>query len=253
MSLNPLAPVTDYQSMLNRIFWFTTASALVGVWMLRIYIEPLENSLSQIDFTLAFGGDKILPIPGGYLLPALAVGMLTRIFHLHARISDWLGIRECFDVEVIIAELATQSGVETLLVPHDDWMRSRHHVMRRAFYPFVSGSQPEIDAQLIQQALDAWSWLWIGVEATVVFTLTGLGLVAGAAYEPGFLTIAGTLLTAAVALPAMRGQCRRYAIAQVRAILADPTRAAIIRVMFAELTGQRYADTNQRYKDRRAA
>ena len=29
MPLNPLAPVTDYQSMLNRIFWFTTAAALV--------------------------------------------------------------------------------------------------------------------------------------------------------------------------------------------------------------------------------
>lgn len=240
MSLNPLSPVTDYQSMLNRIFWFTTASALVGTWMLRIYIPALERSLNQIDFTVAFGGDKILPMPGGYLLPALAVGMLTRIFHLHARISDWLGIRECFDVEVIIAELAAQSGINLSLVREDEWMRSRHSIMRRAFYPFVSGAQPEIDTHLIQQALDAWSWFWIGVEASLVFTVAGLGLIAGAAYEPGFLTIGGTLLAAAIALPAMRGQCRRYAIAQVRAILADPTRAAIVRVTFHEITGDLY-------------
>ena len=82
---------------------------------------------------------------------------------------------------------------------------------------------------LIQQALDAWSWFWIGIEATLVFTLTGLGLIAGGAFEAGLLTIAGTLLFAANGLPAMRGQCQRYAIAQVRAIVADPIRATAVR------------------------
>ena len=46
MSLSPLTPVTDYQSMLNRIFWFTTASALVGVWMLRLDIPRLDALLN---------------------------------------------------------------------------------------------------------------------------------------------------------------------------------------------------------------
>jgi hypothetical protein len=31
MSFNPLAPVVDYQSMLNRIFWFVSVSALERV------------------------------------------------------------------------------------------------------------------------------------------------------------------------------------------------------------------------------
>jgi hypothetical protein len=241
MAVNPLAPVTDYQSMLNRIFWFTLASALVGVWLLRLYIKPLDELLTQIDFTLAFGRDKILPIPGGYLFPALAVGLVTRIYRLHARISDWLAIRECFDLDVIIAELAAQLGLDLSLVPADELRRSRHHIMRQAFYPYVSGPQPTIDQQLIMQALDAWSWFWIGTEATLVFTLVGLGLVAGGAYEPGFLTVGTTILLAAIGLPAMRGQCARYAIAQVRAILSDPTRATTIRATFAELSRDRRA------------
>jgi len=240
MSLNPLSPVTDYQSMLNRIFWFTSAAALAGAWMLRLYIPDLDRWLGQIDFTVALGGDKILPIPGGYLLPALAVGMLTRIYHLHARISDWLGIRECFDVEVILAEIAAQLSIDLAPFGEEQLMKSRHSIMRRAFYPFVGGPQPQIDPQLIQQALDAWSWFWIGIEATLVFTLTGLGLIAGGLYEVGLLTIGGTLLAAAVSLPAMRRQCRRYAIAQVRAILADPLRAATIRAAFAELANDRF-------------
>jgi hypothetical protein len=31
----------------------------------------------------------------------------------------------------------------------------------------------------------------------------------------------------------MRSQCQRYAVAQVRAILADPARANIVRAVFA--------------------
>ena len=242
MSLNPLAQVSDYQSMLNRIFWFTTASALVGVWMLRLYIPGLERSLSQIDFTVAFGGDKILPMPGGYLLPALAVGLVTRIFHVHARISDWLGIRECFDVEVIIRELAAQAGIDLSLVADGQIRNSRQSIMRKTFYPYVSGSQPHIDSQLVQQALDAWSWLWIGIEATLVFTLTGFGLIAGGALTDGLITIGSALLVAAIGLPAIRSQCERYAIAQVRAIVADPVRAQAVRSALKELSVNQYTD-----------
>ena len=71
MSFSPLTPVTDYQSMLNRIFWFTTVAALVGVWMLRMNVTELDTLLSRIDFTVDLGGNKILPMPGGYLIPAL--------------------------------------------------------------------------------------------------------------------------------------------------------------------------------------
>jgi hypothetical protein len=241
MSLSPLTPVTDYQSMLNRIFWFTTASALAGVWMLRLYIPPLDDLLKQIDFTVAFGNDKILPIPGGYLLPALAVGMTTRIYRLHARISDWLAIRECFDLDVIIAEFASQLDVDLTHIPEQQLLARRHQIMRTAFYPFVSGPNPQIDHSLVLQALDAWSWFWIGIEATLVFLLTGLALIAGSAYQPGLITVAATLVLAALALPAMRTQCARYAVAQVRTILVDPTREDSVRSAFSDIVPARFA------------
>src|SRR6185369_12692773 len=109
------------------------------------------------------------------------------------------------------------------------------------FYPFVSGTHPSIDQQLVHQALDAWSWFWIGVEAAFVFLLTGFGLIAGGTYEVGLETIGGAIVFAAIGLPAMRGQCSRYAIAQVRTIVADPARAAAISEAFAELAEDRYA------------
>ena len=237
MPLNPLAPVTDYQSMLNRIFWFTSASALAAIWMLRVYIPGLDTALTKVDFTVAFGGNKALPIPGGYLFPALAVGIVTRVYRLHARVSDCLGIRECFDIEVIIGELADQLGIDLTPVGKERLQQCRPSVMRKAFYPFVNGSQPQIDPQLVQQALDAWSWFWIGVEATLLFTLTGVGLITSGVYNIGFYTIGVSLLLAVMGLPPIRGQCRRYAVAQVRAILDDPVRATAARTAFDELAG----------------
>jgi hypothetical protein len=180
-------------------------------------------------------------MPGGYLLPALAVGILTRIYRMHSRISDWLGIREHFDIEVIIKTLAAQVAIDITPIPEEQLIIHRHGIMRRAFYAFVSGPEPQIDPQLIQQALDAWSWFWVGVEASVVFVLCGLGLIAGSVYEVGLQTIGGTLILAAVGLPAMRAQCKRYAIAQVRAIVSEPVRASVVRSTFAELISDRIA------------
>jgi hypothetical protein len=236
MSFNPLAPVTDYQSMLNRIFWFVTGSALVAVWVSRLNNAALDTWLRQIDFNVEFGGNQMLPVPGGYLFPALAVGMLTRVFRLHAQISDLLGIRESFDVQVIIAEFAAQLGIDLESVSYDELVERRHNIMRQAFYAYVSGSQPQIDQKLVEQALDSWSWFWVGLESTSVFVLAGLWLVASGTLSVGLQTIAGAVVFAAIGLPAMRNQCRRYAIAQVRAIVGDSRRAEVVRAAFADVT-----------------
>jgi hypothetical protein len=240
-SLNPLAPVTDYQSMLNRIFWFTSASALVAIWMLRLHNPALNSLLNQIDLQVEFSSDKTLPIPGGFLFPALAIGMLTRVFRLHARISDWFGIRETFDIQVILQEFAAELDLDVSSLTYEQLAENRHSIMRSTFYAFVSGSRPAVDEQLVCQALDAWSWFWVGIEATLVFTLAGFGLIACGEILPGLETVGVATGLAALGLPAMRRQCARYAIAQVRAILEDPARAAVVRGAFAGLSPDRYA------------
>ncbi len=68
-----------------------------------------------------------------------------------------------------------------------------------------------------------WSWFWITIEATVVFVLTGFALIACGVQQTGFIVVLTSLIVAAVALPSIRSECRRYAIAQVRAIVTDPT------------------------------
>jgi hypothetical protein len=89
----------------------------------------------------------------------------------------------------------------------------------------------------VGQALDAWSWYWIGVEAVVLFMLTGFWLASSGVYRVGFETLGGALAFAMLGMPALGRQCRRYAVAQVRAIVADPARAATVRQAIAEATG----------------
>ena len=235
MALNPLAPVTDYQSMLNRIFWFTSAAALGAIGLLGAHVPMIETALARIDFDLDSGEGTFLPIPAGYLLPALAVGLLVRVYRVHGQISHWLGISERFDVDVIIKELARRSGIAVESVPDHQWVDHRHDIMQRAFYRFASSRAPQIDEHLIHQALDQWSWFWIGLDAAVVYAIAGFGLIACQAYTVGALTLGGALVGAAVGLPMIRRQCQRYAIAQVKSIVADPTRAAEVRQAFAWL------------------
>jgi hypothetical protein len=233
--LNPVAPVTDYHSMLTRIFWFTSAAALAALWLLRHNIPALDAALAQLDAAVA--AERSLP--AGYVLPALLVGIAARVFRLHARLSDLLGIRECFDLEVIIAEFADELHIDLKSLTPAQLRAARHNLMRKGFYPYVASQSPQIDAQLIHQALDAWSWFWIGVESTLVFTLTSFALVAAGSHRLGLQTFGYTLAFALVCLPALRRQCQRYAVAQVRAILADKTRAAAVRAAFNELTSEK--------------
>lgn len=237
MPLNPLAAVTDYPSMLNRIFWFTTASAVGAVWLLRTHVPSIDAALAPIDFAVALEGGKALPTSAGYLLPALGVAILAHVFRLHGRISDWLRIRERFDLEAIIGDFAAQLEVDLSAVDPGELRLQRHAIMRTAFYPFVSGPTPAIDSELVQQALDAWSWYWIGVVATLIYAATGVALVACGGVEIGIQTIGAALILGSAGLAAMRTQCRRYAHAQVRAILADRARAATVRSALVEAAG----------------
>jgi hypothetical protein len=241
MAINPLTPVTDYQSSLNRIFWFTSAAALGAVWLLRKHLPAVDVVLSRFDFDAQSGAGKLLPIAGGYLIPALAVGLVSRIFRVHSQLGHWLGIRERFDIDVILHELARRIGLDVENISEEEWLTHRHDLMRQAFYQFANSRAPQIDEHLIHQAIDLWSWFWIGLESAVVFVVTGLALVALGQPEVGLTTFGSAIAGAVVALPMIRLQCKRYAIAQVRAILSDPSREALVRQVFASLAPQQPA------------
>ena len=232
MSLNPLAPVTDYQSSLNRIFWFTSLAALAATSMIQAHIPEVKHALIHLDEALGTSIDDMLPIRAGILLPAITIGLLARIYRLHGRISHWLGISERFDIDIIIPEFAKQLGIEPDSISEAERLEHRHDIMREAFYRFTGSHSPEIDSHLVYQAIDLWSWFWSGVQSAAIFIVTGLVLIATRNYQAGGFTILLTISLSAVGLPAIRRSCRRYALAQVKSIMSDPLREATVRKAF---------------------
>ncbi len=230
---NPLSSVTDYQTMLNRIFWFVAGAALVAISLLRAQVPAIDQGLRAIDLSVAIGGEQPLPVPAGSLLPALVLGLVCRMVRPHARLSDWLGIRERFDIDVVLHELASRVRVDLSLIGDERLAERRRALMRQTFYRYVSGHPVAIDPQLVHQALDSWSWFWITMETATLFVGTSLLMVACGAHEPGIRALLVTLVVAAGALPTLRAKCRRLAIAQVRAILSDDRRREEVRAALA--------------------
>ncbi|MCA9261863.1 MAG: hypothetical protein KDA61_21745, partial [Planctomycetales bacterium] len=139
-------------------------------------------------------------------------------------------------VDVIIQQLAKRSGVDLSQIDDDKLVAHRHEIMRHGFYRFSATTNPEIDLDLVHQALDAWSWFWSGLEAATILVLTSFVLVACGAWNPGALTLSTTLALSALGLPMIRRQGARFAVAQVREICADEQRIAQVRHAFACLT-----------------
>lgn len=219
--------------MQTRIFWFTSAFALVAIWLVRSQVPMLDAWLDHVDLELKLDDDRLVQLPASYLAPALGMGLLVRVFRVHTLLGDWLGIRERFDVDVIIDELAYRTGVSLEGVSDEVLVAERVAIMRRGFYQFVGGRRPQIDELLVEQALDSWSWFWIGLDAVAMFAMTGLLLVALGAGQVGMTVLLAAVAFAAVGLPALRNECRRYAVAQVRAIVSDPQRAAEVAAALA--------------------
>jgi hypothetical protein len=234
MSLNPLAQVTDYPTMLNRIFLFTTLFATTATWILRTHSEVINGLLSWLDIPIDTDYVKNVRLLG-YLLPGLLIGLIARTIRLHDRISDVFGIRLRFDVDHILVPLAEGSGFPVGTLSMDTLRTSRSRVIGPVFYRYVSSTAPVIDRHFIYEALDWWSWYWVLLEGVAVFMPCGAFLLWIGAYKPGAIILAVCLVVLFLIMPFYRRHCAKRSQAEVDEILRDPIRQAEIRSAFVAL------------------
>jgi hypothetical protein len=157
MSINPLAQVKNYSSMLNRIFLCTAISASVATAILRAHWKWLDELLKPLDIPIELIGLKDQKW-FGYIVPGVAFAFIARTIRLHDRLSDLLWIRAIFDVHHILLPLAQESGFPVGKLKMKTLYAQRNALMGDAFYKFVSSTNPKIDKHLIYEALDWWSW-----------------------------------------------------------------------------------------------
>src|SRR5262245_8904755 len=94
LPLSPIPKITDYQSMLRRIAIYSFITGGVATFVLRKRSPQIDAVLSYLDINIEADVGPFKKIrAAGYLLPAIAIAILSYGFRLHDWISYFLGIR----------------------------------------------------------------------------------------------------------------------------------------------------------------
>jgi hypothetical protein len=223
MSLNPFASVDNYAaSMLNKIGVFSFFALLGAIALLRSYLPSLDAILASLSPEIEVAGIKV---GAGTVIPAILLALMSRMFKLHDRLSDLLGIRRRFDQEAILLPMALASGA-TLSIEQVRRLRERRReFMGLVFYKYVSSTKDkaEIDRHAITIALDQWAWYWILLEACFFALVTSIVLIIVGHLAPAVWLLLA-ILTAQGLLLMSRGLSVGFALDEVALVLSERDR-----------------------------
>ena len=158
------------------------------------------------------------------LVFGMLIGLVFFIFHVHDRISDVFKIRARFDRKHIIQPLASAVNLPLNDRQMNVIMKEHDRYMRNLFYKYTSSKaeKPLVDKHDVEQALESWSWFWVGLEGAVIWLMgSSLAFAIGSEAKPWVFVI---LLTTYVTLMGLIWPfLKRRARAQVEAIADDAT------------------------------
>jgi hypothetical protein len=233
MSLNPFETVQNYSAMLNKIAVYTFCVALATVLLMRNQSQVVNDALAAMSFAIPLGS---LTVPVGTLLPAFGMAFMSRVFKLHDRLSDVLGIRRRFDRTEILLPLAAASGATLSIDQIESIAKERNNLMGKVFYKFASSDEKKtkIDSHYVAMALDQWSWYWVVLEA--MFVVAAGGVILLVLGHRGMAVMAAGVVFAGMALLEMiREFCAKYARDEIREILKVKGAPSEIRNAFNAL------------------
>lgn len=219
----PKLTVSNYPEMLRKLSTATLFVTIGCLTLLRVYLESVDGILKQLDVITpsvpVFGPVKI---PFGTFSVAVIVAGISESVKLHDKISDALGIRSKFDVRWILIPMALLSGAKITTAQFEKLKTERKRLMGEVFYAYASSTpgRSKIDPHTITQALTAWSWYWLCVEAIAIILPTA-GILS---YAGQFFWVATLLTLVLILMLVMRvflADCSAYADSQVRQILKE--------------------------------
>jgi hypothetical protein len=231
MRSSPFLALLEYLTTLNKIAAGTFFASLGAVVLIGWRVGLVHRLLKSIPLLVTIG-DWSVPLVG--VVIALAITFLTRSLRWHDRISEAFGIRERFDITVIMLPLAVGLGVRLGPRAFERLRANRRQLMTSAFYQYTEGTRPILTPASVTAAMDRWSWFWTVFEGEVIAAATALIL-----FVFGDFVLAAILFAAVIgALPVLyviRQECDRYAQVQVDALLANPSACQAILQEFSAI------------------
>lgn len=230
----------SYEDMLKKLAGFAFYEVYLLTFLLRD-IEAIASGLRQLETSGAIGawistipGEKTLNVAG--LMLALFVAFLSHLLPLHNRVSDLLGIRKRFDKTYILVPLAKLVGVTLTLVQTQKLIANRHDLMQATFYKYASSraKEPLVDKHDIEHALNAWSWFWVFLEATIFWSIASAIAFAFGGNGLGWSAL-GVVVVAIGAAFAQYPRLKTYARREIATIARDSDAERSVRNIFNAL------------------
>jgi hypothetical protein len=164
------------------------------------------------------------------------MAFISRLFKLHDRVSDALGIRRRFDRTEILLPMAAASGASLTVDQIEQFGAERGALMGKVFYKYASSDdkKTQIDVHYVTMALDQWSWYWVILEALLVVGLGGVISILVGRRGLGLIA-AGIVLAGIGLLQVVRSTCAKYARDEIREILKVKGAPAAVRNVFNAL------------------
>jgi hypothetical protein len=169
-------------------------------------------------------------------LVAFLIAFLSESIKLHDKVSDLLRIRSEFDTRWILIPMALLSSATLTSAQFEKLRAERGRLMDDVFYAYASGSAKRqmIDDHAITQALTAWSWYWLCVEAIAVVIPTA-AILAFSGQSFWVESLLAIVLSLMLMMRVFRADCAKYADSQVRQILNDISRRTAVAATFNAL------------------
>ncbi len=212
----------NYPDMLKKIAWTMFFIVLIGLFIVAQYDQKFSDFMKSTAFNLTYEKDG-LKLSISYIYIPLLFALLENIFKLHDKISDIFFIRYRFDKFVIINEYLKSLQMPDKIKKVNK--KNRDNIMIEIFYKYAGYASPVIDSHLVYMALGNWSWYWIIIDTLIVSIVLG-GLMLYLEYSHlKLLLILGLLLSLyLISIIIKNIQCKKSAISEVKAILANTKR-----------------------------
>lgn len=229
----PKLTVSNYPEMLRKLsagVFIITASCIC---VIRIEVAPVDQWLSLNMSQIKVFGEVSLPI--GTVVVAFLAAVISEAIKLHDKISILFRIRKIFDCHWILIPMALCSGGAVSTRQIRRLSDESDRLMREVFYKYASSaSDSKIDNHLLTQALTAWSWYWICVEAMVFIIPTAIILALYGQWRSSTIILLGIFVLQLI-MKIFYSEATKYADAECSAILADQDRREAVKAIFDAL------------------
>jgi len=212
----------DYSEMVEKISKSVFAISLFLFYFLTCVNDEFKSFMTQISFGVEYDFIGIKLNLALLYLP-LIIGISEHVFKIHDKISSLLGIRENYDKQIVAAKILEKCDMGKKVDELNTYEVKA--ILSKAFYKYVSSTNPIIDQHYINLALNEWCWYWIALDTQVLFSATGVLFLIMKWSWLNLLLILAICAFLLVMMKLIKLQAEAYTEAEIRAIFSKKERA----------------------------